>query len=345
MNQLYDPYTRFFMILSLLSQSYEGITIKSISTRLGLSLPLIRDDFSRIFTSDLLKKHLIVILPDETNSSFEDDEDFYDEEYFYSTLDERKKDTVEKDFQNGLYDEMLFTLEPTSINLRPGFVYAPINESELLALRDYYPRFLTGFASNPFWTKDNVSPLSLRQQELLRKIKHAIKENIGICVTVKSNSGIISYDFLPKRIFYNTENNFVYIMGHDNFSLRLDTIRHIKLISSPMIAPTTDSTADYIWGVGYAPDEVPVYVKIKIINNTTNILNKIQADTASRKYGIFDKVNLTYEDKILGIDAFRHWLRSYGSSMIVLEPKWLAKVMYDSAKRMLACYETMTFEE
>lgn len=123
-------------------------------------------------------------------------------------------------------------------------------------------------------------------------------------------------------------------------------IKNIQVTEHPIDETGKKIQMEYLWGIQYSDDERPQPVTILIQNNTPNILQKIQSDTALRKHGkLINNQDGTflYKDIILGMDAFRRWLRGYGSSVIVLEPKSLACKMYDSAVKMLQCYQTETF--
>ena len=48
-----------------------------------------------------------------------------------------------------------------------------------------------------------------------------------------------------------------------------------------------------------------------------------------------------YEDDILGIPDFRRWLRSYGSSITVLEPQSLIDEITKNTKKTLFYYEEL----
>ena len=87
------------------------------------------------------------------------------------------------------------------------------------------------------------------------------------------------------------------------------------------------------------------HVKLKIFNETANLLKKIQSETANRKYGKLYQEGDTYfyEDDVIGKDSFRSWLRSYGSSVLVLEPLSLAKEIYEMERRKLEVFEKGDF--
>lgn len=116
------------------------------------------------------------------------------------------------------------------------------------------------------------------------------------------------------------------------------------------VSPETVKRVNQIWS--YHPDaldevmdEEPVHVKLQIYEDTSNIIEQIRKDTYRRAYaGLYGPVENTsqghdspnvyyYEDDILGINSFKRWVRKFGSSIVVLEPKELA---YDIYKELAA---------
>ena len=94
-----------------------------------------------------------------------------------------------------------------------------------------------------------------------------------------------------------------------------------------------------MWGMS-SFDEEPVPVKVRIYANTANIISKIKAETSLRKYRKLtqDGNDYIYTDTIIGTANFRSWLRGYGSSVVVMEPKELADEMKESALKVIQLY-------
>lgn len=84
----------------------------------------------------------------------------------------------------------------------------------------------------------------------------------------------------------------------------------------------------------------PINIKIRI-ENQNNIVEKVKRDLSSHTDGIYtDKGDYVYfEDYIIGSNKFRSWVRSYGSSIIILEPEYLAIEMIKSAKKVIDLYK------
>jgi len=86
------------------------------------------------------------------------------------------------------------------------------------------------------------------------------------------------------------------------------------------------------------------HVKLKIYKETGNLYEKIKTETNGRRFGrLYDDPTKDdvayYEDEVCGMGSFKSWLLGYGASVYVLEPKELAREMYDIAVRRLERYE------
>lgn len=58
-----------------------------------------------------------------------------------------------------------------------------------------------------------------------------------------------------------------------------------------------------------------VHIKIKILKEA-NVVQKVKRDLASRVNGVWTEKEdaLYFEDDVIGINSFRSWINSYGSS-------------------------------
>ena len=90
--------------------------------------------------------------------------------------------------------------------------------------------------------------------------------------------------------------------------------------------------------------KIPTHIKLRIKAGTTNIIEKIKSDTVLRiKTGKLykDDEYYYYEDDILGMPDFRRWLRSYGSSITVLEPQTLIEEITENTNKTLSYYNKL----
>ena len=98
----------------------------------------------------------------------------------------------------------------------------------------------------------------------------------------------------------------------------------------------------YLWG-SYADENAkPEHVKIAIKGSTQNLIRKIKNDVRHREgIGSFYEKDgeYYYEDDIIGMSEFKRWLRSYGSSILVIEPNTLREDMIKTADYVLEYYK------
>ena len=93
-------------------------------------------------------------------------------------------------------------------------------------------------------------------------------------------------------------------------------------------------------GITEIKKETKANYKIFEVNN----IEKIKSDTVLRiETGKLykDDEYYYYEDDILGMPDFRRWLRSYGSSITVLEPQTLIDEITENTKKTLSYYNKL----
>lgn len=184
--------------------------------------------------------------------------------------------------------------------------------------------------------------------------------------SIHSSRNRIETTIYPQYLYHDTDKNLIYCIGleieqpdkissgisQDDISckiFRLDRIHEFNRSKAPALHNLPGNVQqqledmrqklDYMWGMS-SFDEEPVPVKVRIYANTANIISKIKAETSLRKYGKLtqDGNDYIYTDTIIGTANFRSWLRGYGSSVVVMEPKELADEMKESALKVIQLY-------
>jgi len=206
------------------------------------------------------------------------------------------------------------------------------------------------YVSEAVWIKDPVFAAGTKDPDCLGSIQIAIEQNHPISFKYVSSEGEeICNGFCARYIYEVLENGVKYCVGvteDGSLSLRrLDRISELYVHEDEQMPPLPDGAIDkldYMWGADASTDE-KVHVKIKIYKETKNIFEKIKTETNGRKYRkLYDDPKeegiAYYEDEVCGLNSFKKWLRTYGASVVALEPLSLAEDMYQSAKRRLDRY-------
>lgn len=331
---LTNAFERYYMILSLLLQENFISTLKTIHHTLHIPLKQLREDFKELMKAPAVRNLILIQKAD----------DFPD--YFYEMLTSNERKNLSSDILSGKYDDSYFCLDGYEWGFNTDSLLLPVNAAEYLALRDYFPEFAR-HSSNfmDIYQKHTISSPSNKHKEWIKRIEEAIEKQNGLKLFRRTRQGMSTFHIMPERIFHDTYEDTMYVIDSMGLSHPLDSIRSMSVI--PGFETTKNQIfTDYMWGISYRPDEKVEDVTLIIDNGIKNVINKLRADTSRRKYGhleLQDDGTYIYKDKVIGMDAFRRWLRSYGSAIIVQSPKHLALEMYQSAKRMYNNYENQQF--
>lgn len=320
-----------YMFSLIISEKYNS-TINNLSTSCNLPIQQTRKCISVLFQNPILLSHLSSTL----EISDEDDDPIENAKYFLDKLINGECD----DAPIYLIDMDSFTDE---------FLLLPVSPVEISTLRSTYPDLLKNHMTNLFETKDSIDSIPHQILEKQDVIQNAIMLKQQIEFMYKSlHDGTFKVNCSPVEVIQNITSRILYIKDTQNNYYRLDRIiDSIKILKIPSDIDTyvANKFQKYFWGTEYKDHGDPIHVKIKISNETSNILEKIKRDTAlrSKTCSLYQEGDYyIYEDDILGIQDFRRWLRSYGSSITVIEPLELIKDIVDSAQKSLNYYEMLT---
>lgn len=159
-------------------------------------------------------------------------------------------------------------------------------------------------------------------------------------------------------LFYSVETNCFYLLcfNMDNKSimqLRLDRIASIREgdeKNNKYRSNTFLKIYEEMFSASFEPEKTHVKV---IFQDFGNIKERLSALHNKRKFSkLYDISPLSeeiphsimYEDDLRGVSAFARYLRSFGSSALVLEPSSLQALMIQSNQLTLKNYEVMTDE-
>jgi hypothetical protein len=149
----------------------------------------------------------------------------------------------------------------------------------------------------------------------------------------------------PVDFTTNVSDNWIYMNSAEGNCYRLDRFKSpCKNAAHAGPAPEyiENPKKKYAWGSYFNDTEEPTHVKVRIADETQNIINKIQNDIKYRRQTskFYKEGNFYYfEDDVIGLGEFQRWVRGYGSSILVLEPKEMQENIVTNAHRILDLYE------
>lgn len=274
-----------------------------------------------------------------TNDDYDDDKVSL-MEYFLDN-----PDAFTKKLLQGRYDDIAWEM-----NLR----VLDANEDELLtlthmefgAIKLLKENALTIKRGALFEKKETINPISAEVRKNKKIILDAIERNAAISFIYKNRQNLTEQvKCYPIELFTNVNDNWVYFRSSEGKLYRLDRIiQGCKTLKDAIDSPEIPSLPNlkYAWGSYYKYGEEPIHVKIRISPETRNIIQKIKSDVEYRKNTCKfypDGDYYYYEDDIIGINEFQRWVRSYGSSIVVLEPENLHNLISERALQTLELYK------
>ncbi len=316
------------IVALILSDTYNS-TIENLSKTCELPILQMRKNIGTLFSNKLLFSHL--------SPTPEIDEN-----------DANPKKTAERflsSLVNGTADNEEIYLADME-HFIDDYQIIPITSVETGYISNEYPKLIQNQRIGLFETKDTIDSIPKVVVDKQDKIQEAISQKKQIEFSYKSPQfDIAKIICSPVAVIQNLTTHILYLKDTNDNYYRIDRIKSsIKILR-------TDSDIDqynispfqkYFWGTEYKEHGKPIHVKLQISAGTTNIIRKIQNDTilrAETRHLYQDGEYYYYEDDILGIPDFRRWLRSYGSSITVLEPQSLIDEVTNSATTTLSYYK------
>ena len=268
------------------------------------------------------------------------------------------------------YDNIPISLSvdlPSNVSYVPALLYLSPLEHSLFTRQEI----------SDVRIKDSVVAHSPDVLARVNKIEEAILEQKYVSFRYRSPiyANAVTVETAPRMLYFDAVDDIFYCLSfsgeNEIIPFRLDRILFdVRILN--MLSPAIDADdwrfkkIKYVWGASFSCNEEPCRVLIRIETNTANILRKIRSDIAGRPAATLtplqcSSLNLQnmkspivpdisrdqnttpcyylYEDTVIGLNAFRSWLMSFGSSVKVLEPGFLAKEIEESSKQRLLNYE------
>ena len=159
------------------------------------------------------------------------------------------------------------------------------------------------------------------------------------CLLLKYQSAknqMQQFVFRPLKISYDADENLYAVLSIYNNAVQVHRLdRILSLTETTEQVPVPDMTKldiyPNVWGNCFS--DTPEHVKVKFYNEA-NVWQKVRKELAYRTNGkLYENDGfLYYEDTVYGISKFHAWIRGYGRSVIVLEPKSLRDKILESLR-------------
>ena len=264
-------------------------------------------------------------------------------------------------FSSGRFDNVKFYMtfddgfvgESSIVDIPSDAAYLMLSANDYNALRNflkdkYISDDILHMDENDFY---NVIPMYTTSTEgnitVEREIAEAIiyKNDIDI---EYGRSGEIK-TIKPLRIVRYSLYGVSYVVTVENGKLapyRIDRIQKLCVNEKSNIKIddlTPLATLPYIWGMDSSSGDAEVTLKVYNHNNG-KVVDKVRRDIAyyqqKADYRIeeLNTGDIIVSGYVIGKNAFLNWVRTYGASMVILEPKEWGQEIITSAKRKLRKY-------
>ncbi len=321
------------LIVSLILSDNFLSSVESLAEACDLPVQQMRKYLSVIFDN----KNLLTHLSPTCEEDAENEEDDFEElaNIFLSKITSGKADK-----------EPIYLVDMR--DFIDDYLLLPITSVEAGYVSNVYPYLIQNQRTSLFEIKDTIDSIPKSILDKQDQVQNAIFRGVRIKFKYKSPKFDLK-DIVcsPVAVIQNLTTHVLYIKDTENNYYRIDRIKSkIATTEEPShIEKYSPSPYQkYFWGNEYQEHGEPVHVKLQIKADTTNIIEKIKNDTALRSETgkLYKKGDYYYyEDDILGTPDFRRWLRSYGSSITVLEPQAVVDEITEGARKTLYYYEIL----
>lgn len=294
------------------------VTIALLSEKLGIPLNIMRMDITNIMRYS-----------DGGILDFNIDEDI-DLDIDYEALSENP-DMLFDMITAGLWDNVPLNFYDTFVSDCSVF----LSEEEIAALDK------TGVYELPFFIKDNEFKMTnvFGIMEMIEIVEKAMSEKRSISFKYFENKKLSDVSIIPLKIVYD-EGDYSILTCVDGIpkSYFFSEIKCGILIGEPysmLPGSAYMSILPQVWGLDFMAE--PYLVEVKFYDEG-DVFNRVRAELSARSMGqLYEEDGfLIYEDTVYGLDSFKAWILSFGSSAVVVKPKALREEIISELK---ACLE------
>ena len=318
-----ETLNRLYRLIYLLKKNPDGLRLRELSAELGVSMARVRTDLE-ILTHELP----LTNWPDERSG-----EDYW-------ALISPAVATPAPAFTPAEALALLWALgrqdSPELNRVRAKLFQALLGKGEQAALASSEKRLLIkgwrGFYDSP------------ETERLVAKMEEAVLAERRLLLDYVDAAGkSFRFEMEPYGLVYYWVWGFWYLVGLINQELtvlRLDRIKDYMETGHFTYPPdfSLEETFADAWGVDISGPLVSVQIKFY---DEFNVGQRVFRDTAHRKKAVLTKEEgyLVYTDQVRGINEIKPWIRSFGSSAVVLAPEELREDMIRSARWVLDLYQ------
>jgi len=317
-----ETLNRLHRLVYLLKKNPDGLRLRELSTELGASMARVRTDLE-ILTHEL-----------PVTSWFDDNG-----EECWSLISAAVAAPVPA-FTPAEVLALLWALDrqdsPELNRVRAKLFQALLGKGEQAALDTSQNRLLI-----KGWRELYDSP---ETERLVARIEEAVLAERRLLLDYIDAAGeAFRFEMEPYGLVYYWVWGFWYLVGRikqELTVLRLDRIKDYMETGHFTYPPdfSLEEVFADAWGVEISAPLVTVRIKFY---DEYNVIQRVRRDTAHRKKAVLTKEEgyLIYSDQVRGINEIKPWIRSFGSSAVVLAPEELKADMVRSARWVLDLYQ------
>lgn len=349
---------RIAMIMSILEYSEDsyGKSISQLASFLDVPIETVRNDIYQLTSyarsTDAAAQYIELYIADEDENEITDlfNEFLYNEEKLH-----RYKNMI----CSGTFDHVRLKAQAKEPFLQQGKLSATLTSEDAKVILDFAKKNnirLQGADKQPYYVKNDVR-MSDKEIELVDKILEIKGCNEGKpIVFYYKGSTETEYEkkvVVPTFLVLNVDWGFVYLEDQTGYRYRLERMRNkndIRLAKEGEI-PASEKL----------PEGEKTHVRIRISEGSGfPIHSRVERDLKrmhdETKYKVSEHVKKVddqkrgqeyyiYEDDVSDVNQLKSWVFSYGSAMVVLEPKSLRDEVIDSYQRRKAYYDSVIEQE
>lgn len=194
---------------------------------------------------------------------------------------------------------------------------------------------------------DNNNELKIKEAISFKDASDDFVDNIYTVMAAVENGSFIKFEYhdldsnrkmtiqgvVPLKLLYDSEENMYGVLAvykKEARIYRIDRITNLSVKSEDIQGAYTDEEVTlinripYIWGTQCADDDRVGHVKVAF-RNVGKVWNKVKGYVEYRENKkLYEKGDyLFYEDEVYGLESFKNWILGFGSSAVVIEPKFL----------------------